>query len=376
MFIYKRDGKIQEFMPHKIKDAIKKAYKSVGKKEKQEVFLLVIEKVKEEKLDSVEKIQDCIERVLFELKEFEVMKSFMNYRFLHKMQREAVLNQGTTYVDCTQSVEEYISGEDWRIKANANTGYSNAGLINNLAGKVVANYWLDKVYSQEEGLAHRNGDIHIHDLDCLSGYCAGWSLRVLLNEGFNGVRGRVDSKAPKHFREALGQMANFLGILQSEWAGAQAFSSFDTYLAPYVFKDKLEYREIKKAIRGFVYNLNVPARWGQSPFTNVTIDWSVPEDLKDQIPTRYDLHLMQGIEDHDLLKEAQKRGVKRLEDLTYKHFLPEMKLINKAFYEVMSEGDKNGAPFTFPIPTVNITEEFDWDDPNCEILFENTAKIG
>lgn len=375
-FIYKRDGELEKFAPHKIEDAIKKAYKSVSKDYRVEVFEGVLSEVRKQRLQSVEEIQDCIERKLFQSGDFEVMKSFMNYRFLHKMQREGKLEERTTFVDCTQSVEEYISGNDWRIKANANTGYSNAGLINNLAGKVVANYWLDNVYSKEEGYAHRNGDIHIHDLDCLSGYCAGWSLRVLLNEGFNGVRGRVDSVAPKHFREALGQMANFLGILQSEWAGAQAFSSFDTYLAPYVFKDKLGFFEVKKAIKSFVYNLNVPARWGQSPFTNITIDWSVPEDLKEQIPTRNDLHLFKGIQDQELLESAKQRGVKSLEDLTYKHFKNEMDIINKAFYEVMTEGDANGQPFTFPIPTVNITEDFDWDSPNCEILFENTAKVG
>lgn len=374
--IYKRDGKLVEFMAHKIEDAIKKAYQSVHQTYNPKIFQRVVEEIKQKSLNSVEKIQDSIERAFFAEGEFEVMKSFMNYRFLHKMQREGELEERTTFVDCTQSVEEYINGTDWRIKANANTGYSNAGLINNLAGKVIANYWLDKVYSAQEGSAHRNGDIHIHDLDCLSGYCAGWSLRVLLNEGFNGVRGRVDSTAPKHFREALGQMANFLGILQSEWAGAQAFSSFDTYLAPYVFRDKLNFMEVKKAIRSFVYNLNVPARWGQSPFTNVTIDWSVPEDLKEQIPTRNDLHLFADICDEELLQKAQERGVSSLQDLTYKHFLNEMDMINKAFYEVMSEGDGNGAPFTFPIPTVNITEDFDWDNPNCEVLFENTAKIG
>jgi anaerobic ribonucleoside-triphosphate reductase len=173
---------------------------------------------------------------------------------------------GGTQVDSSQAVSEYISGTDWRIKANANTGYSNAGMINNVAGKVIANFWLDEVYSPEEGQAHRKGDVHIHDLDCLTGYCAGWSLRALLNEGFNGVGGRVSSRPPRHFREALGQMSNFLGILQSEWAGAQAFSSFDTYLAPYVFFDNLSFKDVKKAIRQFVYNLNVPARWGQSPF--------------------------------------------------------------------------------------------------------------
>ena len=235
---------------------------------------------------------------------------------------------------------------------------------------------MDKVYTKEQGYAHRSADIHIHDLDCLSAYCAGWSLRVLLDEGFNEVRGRVESKAPNHFREALGQMANFLGILQSEWAGAQAFSSFDTYLAPYVFKDKLEYKDIKKAIRSFIYNLNVPARWGQSPFTNITIDWTVPEDLKDQIPTRNQRHLFKDLKDEELLKEARNRGVSSFEELTYKDFQKEMNSINRAYYEVMTEGDKTAQPFTFPIPTVNISEDFDWDGENTDILFENTAKIG
>lgn len=252
----------------------------------------------------------------------------------------------------------------------------NAGLVNNLAGKLIANYWLDKIYTKTQGYAHRNGDIHIHDLDCLTGYCAGWSLRILLDEGFNGIRGRVESSAPSHFREALGQMANFLGILQSEWAGAQAFSSFDTYLAPYVFKDKLEYNDVKKAVRSFIYNLNVPARWGQSPFTNVTIDWTVPSDLKDQIPTKNQRHLLSGVSDVDLVEEARARGVSNLSDMTYKYFQKEMNLINKAYYEVMTEGDQNGQPFTFPIPTVNITEDFDWYGENTDVLFENSAKIG
>ncbi|RAX54988.1 ribonucleoside triphosphate reductase [Helicobacter sp. 16-1353] len=376
--IYKRDGRIEEFKAYKIEDAIKKAYKSVSLPYSGEIFTKVLKKINEEQLKSVEEIQDAIELALFEMRNFSVMKSFMNYRHLHKIQREIIKKApyATTYVDSTQSVEEYITKEDWRVNANANTGYSNAGLVNNLAGKLIANYWLDKVYSTEEGKAHREGDIHIHDLDCLSGYCAGWSLRVLLNEGFNGVRGRVESHAPKHFREALGQMANFLGILQSEWAGAQAFSSFDTYLAPYVFKDNLSFREIKKAIRSFIYNLNVPARWGQSPFTNITIDWSVPEDLREQIPTRNDRHLFEGIDDEILFKKAKSRGADSLISLTYKHFLDEMNLINRAYYEVMNEGDKNSQPFTFPIPTVNITEDFDWDSPNCDILFENTARIG
>ena len=201
---------------------------------------------------------------------------------------------------------------------------------------------------------------------------------MLLDEGFNGVRGRVTSRPPRHFREALGQMANFLGILQSEWAGAQAFSSFDTYLAPYVFKDQLSFSEIKKAIRSFVYNLNVPARWGQSPFTNVTIDWTVPADLATQIPTSNQQHLFTGLESRELLSELQNRNasITSLIDATYKDFQPEMNLINRAFYEVLTAGDSQGNPFTFPIPTVNITEDFDWNGPNTDILFENTAKVG
>ncbi|WNL27950.1 ribonucleoside triphosphate reductase [Arcobacter cryaerophilus gv. pseudocryaerophilus] len=376
--ILKRDGKKEKFEAFKIEDAIKKAFKSVNTIYDKSIYFSVLFEIKSKNLKAVEDIQDLIEKELFKSEYFDVMKSFMLYRHLHKIQREQILGltNDTTYVNSTQTIQEYINGEDWRIKANSNTGYSHAGLINNSAGKLIANYWLDKIYTKEQGYAHRNADIHIHDLDCLSAYCAGWSLRVLLDEGFNEVRGRVESKAPNHFREALGQMANFLGILQSEWAGAQAFSSFDTYLAPYVFKDKLEYKEIKKAIRSFVYNLNVPARWGQSPFTNITIDWTVPSDLKDQIPTRNQEHLFKDLKDDELLKEAKNRGVLTFEELTYKHFQKEMNQINKAYYEIMTEGDKTGQPFTFPIPTVNITEDFDWDGENTDILFENTAKIG
>jgi ribonucleoside-triphosphate reductase len=376
--LLKRDGTMQEFQAYKIEDAIKKAFKSENTTYDRSVFLNIMERLKSKRVAAVEDIQDMIEQELYRARYFEVMRSFMIYRHTHKMQREHVLGltEDTTFVNSTQTVEEYINGNDWRIKANSNTGYSNAGLINNTAGKIIANYWLDKIYSKEEGIAHRNGDYHIHDLDCLTGYCAGWSLRNLLNEGFNGVRGRVESRPPKHFREALGQMANFLGILQSEWAGAQAFSSFDTYLAPYVFKDQLSYKEIKKAIRSFIYNLNVPARWGQSPFTNVTIDWTVPEDLRDQTPTANNIHLFKGIEDKKLIAAVKERGVEKLENLTYGHFQKEMNLINRAFYEVMTEGDKTGQPFTFPIPTVNITEDFDWYGENTDLLFENTAKIG
>lgn len=291
---------------------------------------------------------------------------------------DSVLNAPGSLVDCSAAVREYAGKTDWRINANANTGYSNAGLINNVAGKIIANYWLDEVYSPEEGAAHRNGDYHIHDLDCLTGYCAGWSLRVLLNEGFNGVPGRVSSRPPHHFREALGQMANFLGVLQSEWAGAQAFSSFDTYLAPYVFRDQLTFRDVKKAIRQFVYNLNVPARWGQSPFTNITLDITVPDDLKHQMPTSNDHHLFAGLNDPLLLQAAQQRdaSLTKLTEMTYRHFHKEMEAIVLAYYEVMTEGDSTGQPFTFPIPTVNITEDFQWQGAVADAIFANTAKYG
>ncbi|DAB27827.1 MAG: ribonucleoside triphosphate reductase [Sulfurimonas sp. RIFOXYD12_FULL_33_39] len=374
--ILKRDGTYKEFLSFKIEDAIKKAFKSQNVTYDSSIFFNVLDQLKNRRVVAVEDIQDLIETELFKARYFDVMRSFMIYRHTHKMQRDHLLDDDTTYINSTQTIEEYINGSDWRIKANSNTGYSNAGLVNNTAGKVIANYWLDKIYSKEEGYAHRNGDYHIHDLDCLTGYCAGWSLRVLLDEGFNGIRGRVESDAPRHFREALGQMANFLGILQSEWAGAQAFSSFDTYLAPYVFKDKLPYSDVKKAIRSFIYNLNVPARWGQSPFTNVTIDWTVPEDLKDQIPTSKQVHLFKNILDNELQEKAEQRGCKNLQEMTYKHFQPEMHQINRAYYEIMTEGDLTGQPFTFPIPTVNITEDFDWYGENTDVLFENTAKVG
>jgi anaerobic ribonucleoside-triphosphate reductase len=377
-YVIKRNGNYQPFESYKIKDAIEKTFQSVSIAVDESVFESAIIQLENKEVWSVEEIQDVIEKKLFDKNHFDAMRSFMLYRHTRKLQREHLegLNDDTTYVDSTQTIEEYIQQTDWRINANANTSYSNAGLVSNVAGKVIANYWLDKVYSKEEGYAHRNGDIHIHDLDCLTGYCAGWSLRVLLNEGFNGVRGRVESKPPSHFREALGQMANFLGILQSEWAGAQAFSSFDTYLAPYVFKDNLPYDEVLKAVRSFVYNLNVPARWGQSPFTNITLDWVVPEDLKAQIPTKNDSHIFENTNTLDLLARAKNRGVSEVTNLRYEHFQKEMNLINKAYYTVMTEGDANGQPFTFPIPTVNITEEFDWDGENTNLLFENTAKIG
>jgi ribonucleoside-triphosphate reductase len=377
-WVIKRNGEYHPYLPYKIEDAIKKAFRGQNIQVDESLIKKVFLKLEAKHVWSVEEIQDIIEKELFAGKYFDVMRAFMLHRHTRKLQREHVdgLNEDTTYIDCTQTIDEYVFQKDWRINANANTSYSSAGLINNVAGKVIANYWLDKVYTKEEGYAHRNGDFHIHDLDCLTGYCAGWSLRMLLNEGFNGVRGRVESRPPAHFREALGQMANFLGILQSEWAGAQAFSSFDTYLAPYVFKDQLSFDEVLKAIRSFVYNLNVPARWGQSPFTNITLDWVVPADLKEQIPTKQNIHLFQEINNPDLLEKAKSRGVNDLNELCYKHFQLEMNVINKAYYTVMTEGDSNGQPFTFPIPTVNITEDFDWYGENTDILFENTSKVG
>ncbi|MBR3945163.1 MAG: ribonucleoside triphosphate reductase, partial [Akkermansia sp.] len=376
--IIKRNGKRERFEAYKVQQAIEKAYHASQEDYNPLVYANVLDALKKEEYLPVEKVQDLIERELMKAGAFETARNFIKYRFLHKLQREQIAGvyQGNTWVDCKQTIEEYIGNTDWRIKANSNTTYSNAGLVNNTAGKVIANYWLDQVYTPEEGAAHRNGDYHIHDLDCLTGYCAGWSLRNLLNEGFNGVRSRVNSRPPRHFREALGQMANFLGILQSEWAGAQAFSSFDTYLSPYLFRDQLPYTAVKKALRNFVYNLNVPSRWGQSPFTNVTIDWTVPRDLREQPPFSGGAHIFENVQDEKLLAIAKERGVESLTALTYKHFQPEMTIIQRAFYEVLTEGDSTGQPFTFPIPTVNITEDFDWDGENVPLLFENAAKIG
>ena len=378
MYVIKRNGEYKPFEMYKVRAAIEKGFASVSQPLDEELIEDVMEQLSHKNTVAVEEVQDTIEKAMYNRGHFEVMRSFMLFRHTRKLQRneDCGLKNDTTYIDSTHTIEEYINETDWRINANANTSYSNAGLVNNAAGKIIANFWLDKIYSHEEGAAHRNADLHIHDLDCLTGYCAGWSLRLLLNEGFNGVRGRVGSKPPSHFREALGQMANFLGILQSEWAGAQAFSSFDTYLAPYVFKDKLSFDDVLKAVRSFVYNLNVPARWGQSPFTNITLDWVVPEDLKGQIPTKNNIHLFKGIDNVAFLEMCQERGVTNPEDMTYEHFQAEMNMINKAYYTNMTEGDANGQPFTFPIPTVNITEEFDWNGENTDLLFENTAKIG
>ncbi|MFD2841552.1 ribonucleoside triphosphate reductase [Populibacterium corticicola] len=258
-------------------------------------------------------------------------------------------------VNVVEAMDEYLDRSDWRVNANANQGYSLGGLILNTAGKVTANYWLSNVYSPEIGRAHRDGDLHIHDLDVFGGYCAGWSLKMLLEQGFNGVPGKVESNPPRHLSSAVAQVVNFLGTMQNEWAGAQAFSSFDTYMAPFVRNDNLTYSQVYQCIQELVYNLNVPSRWGtQTPFTNLTFDWTCPVDLRDE---------------HPLVGE-------QVMDYTYGDLQQEMDLINRAYIEVMTAGDASGRVFTFPIPTYNITEDFPWESPNAERLFEMTAKYG
>ncbi len=258
-------------------------------------------------------------------------------------------------VSVAETIDEYLARADWRVNANANQGYSLGGMILNAAGKLIANYWLDEVYAPEAGTAHREGDLHIHDLDVFAGYCAGWSLRMVLEQGFNGVPGKIASAPPKHFSSALGQLVNFLGTLQNEWAGAQAFSSFDTYLAPFVRLDALTYSQVRQAMQEFVFNLNVPSRWGtQTPFTNLTFDWVCPDDLADQHP------LIGG----------------EVQPFTYGDLADEMALINRAFIDVLTEGDQDGRAFTFPIPTYNITKDFDWHGPHTDALFAMTAKYG
>lgn len=263
--------------------------------------------------------------------------------------------QDKNLVNPAQTVNEYLSKADWRVNANANQGYSLGGMILNSAGKIIANYWLNEIYTPEIGKAHREGDYHIHDLDMFAGYCAGWSLKQLLQEGFNGVPGAIASNPPRHFSSACGQIVNFLGTLQNEWAGAQAFSSFDTYMAPFIRKDNLDYEQVHQCMQELIYNLNVPSRWGsQCPFTNLTFDWTCPDDLVDEYP---------------LIGEE-------LMDFTYGDLAEEMEMINRAFIEVMTAGDADGRVFTFPIPTYNITPDFDWDSPNTERLFAMTAKYG
>jgi ribonucleoside-triphosphate reductase (formate) len=299
----------------------------------------------------IEKVQDTVEHTLAAAGYFDTARAYIVYRDRHARLRAVQ----KTLVDVAASVDEYLEQRDWRVNANANQGYSLGGLILNVSGKVVANYWLSHVYEPEVGEAHREGDVHIHDLDMLAGYCAGWSLRTLLYEGLNGVPGKVEAGPPKHMSSAVGQIVNFLGTLQNEWAGAQAFSSFDTYMAPFVRKDAMSYDAVRQCIQELIYNLNVPSRWGtQTPFTNLTFDWNCPEDLRESVP------VIAGCE----------------MPFTYGDLQPEMDMINRAYIEVMTKGDAKGRVFTFPIPTYNITSDFDWDHPNCDALFGMTAKYG
>ncbi len=273
----------------------------------------------------------------------------------HGSADSAVAHGSRPVVDAVATITEYLDRSDWRVNANANQGYSLGGMILNTSGKVIANYWLSQIYSQAAGDAHRTGDIHIHDLDMFAGYCAGWSLKSLLQQGFNGVPGKIACNPPRHFSSAVGQIVNFLGTLQNEWAGAQAFSSFDTYMAPFVRLDAMTYEEVLQCMQELIFNLNVPSRWGtQTPFTNLTFDWTCPADLADE---------------HPLIGDE-------LCDFTYGELAEEMAMINRAFMEVMTEGDADGRVFTFPIPTYNITKDFDWDSSNADLLFEMTAKYG
>ncbi|TRZ51347.1 ribonucleoside triphosphate reductase, partial [bacterium] len=299
----------------------------------------------------IEEIQDVVEFAIMNAGFYKTARAYITYRDSRARERDSE----KTFVEVEKTITEYLNKADWRVNANANQGYSLGGLILNASGKIIANYWLSSVYPREIGEAHREGDIHIHDLDMFSGYCAGWSLRALIEEGFNGVPGKVESDPPKHLETCVAQMVNFLGTLQNEWAGAQAFSSFDTYLAPFVRKDNLEYKQVKQAIQQFVFNLNVPSRWGtQTPFSNITLDWVCPEDMKKKQP------IIGG----------------EIQNFTYGDCQKEMDMINKAFIEVMTHGDRNGRVFTFPIPTYNITKDFDWDNENAQALFEMSAKFG
>ena len=353
-----RDGQTVSFDASKIVKAIEKAGQATGEFGLDEAWLLANQVVKVLKhrfahgtAPQIEQIQDVVEQCLISANYYKTARAYIVYR----EQRERGRQDKKTVVDVISSINEYLDRSDWRVKANANQGYSLGGLILNISGKMIANYWLNHVYPKEVGEAHKCGDYHIHDLDMLSGYCAGWSLKTLLIEGFNGVSNKVESMPPKHLDTAFGQMVNFLGTLQNEWAGAQAFSSADTYLAPFIRKDNLSYEAVKQAMQSFIYNLNVPSRWGtQTPFTNLTFDWVCPEDLRG-------VHPIIGGEEMSF---------------TYGELQMEMDMINRAYIEVMTAGDAHGRPFTFPIPTYNITKDFPWNAENTNRLFEMTAKYG
>ena len=355
--VVKRDGSIRPFEAAKITSAFARAGAATGAfgiEEAERLARQVGEELAQprgRKDPAIEEIQDLAELALLRAGYLRTARAYIAYREQHQRLRE----DRRTVLDVAASVDEYLERQDWRVNANANQGYSLGGLILNVSGKVTANYWLGHVYPTEVGAAHREGAIHIHDLDMLAGYCAGWSLRTFLHEGLNGVPGKVEAGPPKHLSSAVGQIVNFLGTLQNEWAGAQAFSSFDTYMAPFLRKDRLGYGEVRQCIQELIYNLNVPSRWGtQTPFTNLTFDWVCPEDLRGEAP------VIAGEE----------------MPFTYGDLQPEMDMINRAYIEVMMRGDAKGRVFTFPIPTYNVTPDFPWDAPNTQALFEMTARYG
>ncbi len=357
--VIKRDGKEVAFDLNKIKAAITMAFEACEKNFHPDIIdFLVLKvtaefenKIVDDKI-SVEKIQDSVESVLIKAGYDEVAKAYILYR----KQREKVRNISTTVLDYKEIVDNYLKINDWRVKENSTVTYSVGGLILSNSGAITANYWLSEVYDEEIGNAHRNADIHLHDLSMLTGYCAGWSLRQLIKEGLGGVSGKITSAPAAHLATLCNQMVNFLGIMQNEWAGAQAFSSFDTYLAPFVKVDNLSYEQVKKCIESFIYGVNTPSRWGtQAPFSNITLDWVVPADLAE-------LNCIIGG------KEV---------DFKYKDCQKEMDMVNKAFIEIMIEGDANGRGFQYPIPTYSITKSFDWSETeNNRLLFEMTSKYG
>ncbi len=357
--VKKRDGALVEYDMSKISTALSKAFNAVGVNYNADILNMLTLRVSadfskkiKENVISVEDIQDSVEVVLIQAGYVEVAKSYILYR----KQREKVRNIKSTIVDYKKVVDDYLKVADWRVKENSTVTYSVGGLILSNSGAVTANYWLSEVYDEEIAEAHRSADIHIHDLSMLTGYCAGWSLRQLIKEGLGGVPGKITSSPAGHLSTLCNQMVNFLGIMQNEWAGAQAFSSFDTYLAPFVKVDNLTYKEVKQCIQSFIYGVNTPSRWGtQSPFTNITLDWVVPNDLAE----------MNAIV-----------GGKEM-DFKYKDCVEEMRMVNKAFIEIMIEGDANGRGFQYPIPTYSITRDFDWSETeNNKLLFEMTAKYG
>ena len=357
--VTKRDGEITEFNLTKISEAIRKAFEAREKEYNQDIIdLLALKvtadfepKIKEHKI-AVEDIQDSVESVLIKAGYADVAKGYILYR----KQREKIRNLNSTLLDYKEIVDSYVKVTDWRVKENSTVTYSVGGLILSNSGAITANYWLSEIYDEEIGKAHKNADIHIHDLSMLTGYCAGWSLKQLIQEGLGGVTGRITSAPAKHLSVLCNQMVNFLGIMQNEWAGAQAFSSFDTYLAPFVKADHLTYREVKKCIESFIFGVNIPSRWGtHAPFSNITLDWTVPNDLAN-LPA-----IVGGKE----------------QDFTYGDCKEEMDMINRAFIETMIEGDAQGRGFQYPIPTYSITKDFDWSDTeNNRLLFEMTAKYG